>query len=175
MVKLPPSNLFKRGVKMKKSFLLAGILGSALLTGTFDCHAAQWIKNELDVPNKNVEANFYDGDSVKVHAKALGWTEKFALTSFGSAHYTKHLMEFPACKKGISAKGDVTQHQLDFQIKGGKFRMVAKRNYTKDNKLVCTDKDMGSELDTSWHEIENKSPMSERYYLLSTKYKIGDL
>ena len=159
---------------MDKKLLLAGILGSALLLGSFDCQAATWVKNDVDIPNKNVQTNFYDADSVKAHAKTLSWTEKFVLTDFGTAAYTKHLASFPACQKGIAAKGEVTQHQLDFQIKGGKFRMVAKRNYTKDNKLVCSDKDMGKDLDSTWHEIEYKTPMYERYYMLSTKYKFGD-
>ena len=159
---------------MKKN-LLAGILVSALLFGAYDCHAAHWVKNEFDVPNKNMAANYHDADSVKAHAKTISWTEKFVLTDFGSANYTKHLSKFPACQKGISANGSVDHHQLDFEIKGGKFRIVAKRNYSKDNKLICTDKDMGHELDTSWNEIENKSPMYERYYMLSTKYKTGGI
>ena len=159
---------------MKKTFI-AGVLGSVLLFGASNGHAATWIKNTFDPPNKNVEANYYDGDSVKVHGKALTWTEKFVMTDFGSAAYTKHLAEFPECKKNITAKGPVTQHQLDFQIKGGKFRLVAKRNYTKKNELICTDNEMATDLDKSWHEIEYKTPMYERHYNLVTKYKIGDL
>lgn len=159
---------------MKKN-VLAGVLGSALLMVSINCQAANWIKNEVDVPNQNVAANYYDGDSVKVVSKALNWTEKFSLTDFGAKNYTKHLMQYPACKKSIEKKGDVTQHQLDFQIKGGKYRLVAKRNYNKNNELVCTDKDMGKELDTKWKEIKYKSPMYDRYYILATKYKIGDL
>jgi hypothetical protein len=159
---------------MKKN-LLAGILGSALLFGALDCHAANWVKNEVDIPNKNVEANFYDGDSVKAHAKTLSWTEKYVMTSFGTTNYTKHLSQYPVCKQNISTKGDVTQHQLDFEIKGGKFRLVAKRNYNKKNELVCTDKDMGTELDKSWKDIPYKSPMYDRYYILVTKYKLGDI
>jgi hypothetical protein len=160
---------------MKKNFFTAGILGAALLIGAFDCQAAKWVKIDVDIPNQNVDSNYYDGDSVKVHAKTLSWTEKFVLTSFGTTHYTKHLQEFPACKAGIAAHGDVTEHRLDFQLKDGKFRLVAKRNYNVKHQLVCTDKDMGSELDTAWHDIGYKTPMYERYYNLATKYKIGDL
>jgi len=160
---------------MKKNLFLAGLLSASLLVGAANGHAADWIKNDVDVPNKNVDANFYDGDSVKAHAKTLSWTEKFVLTKFGAATYTKHLSQYPDCKKGIEAKGEVTQHQLDFEIKGGKFRLVAKRNYNKDNVLVCTDKEMGTELDKSWKDIAYKTPMYERHYNLATKYKIGDI
>jgi hypothetical protein len=158
---------------MNKLFL-TGILGSALLAGATSAHAAHWVKFEIDAPNKNVAANYYNADQVKTHAKTLSWTEKFVLTDFGSAAYTKHLSIYPACKSNISTKGDVTQHQVDLEIKGGKFRLVAKRNYNKANKLVCSDKDMGTELDRSWHEVEYKSSMYLRYYTLATKYKIGD-
>jgi len=158
-----------------KNLIIAGLLGSALLVGAASSQAATWIKIEIDIPNKNVEANYYNGKSVKVHDKTLSWTEKFVLTSFGTAAYTKHLSQYPACKRNISRKGDVTQHQVDLEIKGGKFRLVAKRNYNKANELICTDKDMGNELDKSWNEVKYQSLMYERYYLLATKYKIGDL
>lgn len=74
-----------------------------------------------------------------------------------------------------SEKGDATHHQIDFEIKEGKFRLVAKRNYNKDNELLCTDKDMGTELDKSWQDIVKGSPMYERYYILVTKYKLGNI
>ena len=146
-----------------------------LLGGTIDGHAADWVKNNSDIPNKNLEANYYDSKSVKVHKKTLSWTEKFVLTSFGSKSYTKHLSEFPECQKNISSLGDVTHHQMDLEIKNGKFRTVAKRNYNKDNKVVCTDKDMGSELDKAWHDIPYQSPMYFREYELVTKYKLGNI
>jgi hypothetical protein len=158
-----------------KNVFIAGILGTALLIGPSLGHAESWILNTMDVPNKNLASNYYDGDSVRVHEKALKWTEKFVLTDFGSTKYSKHLSQYPACKSNIEKLGNVTYHQLDFEIKGGKFRTVAKRNYTKDNKLVCTDRDTGKDLDKNWHEVEYKSAMYERYYNLATKYKIGDL
>jgi len=139
------------------------------------CHAANWIKNNADIPNKNMEANFYDSNSVKVHNKTLYWTEKTVLTNFGSKYYTKHLSQYPACQKSISSKGDVTYHQIDLEIKNGKFRTVAKRNYNKSNKLLCTDKDMGTEFDTSWKEIPYQSPIYFREYELITKYKLGNI
>ena len=160
---------------MKKNLLLAGILGSALLMGALDCHAAKWVKNDVDVPNKNVEANYYDANSVKTHAKSLYWTEKYALTEFGTKNYTKHLAQFPACQKNIASKGEVTHHQLDFEIKEGKFRLLAKRNYNKKDELICTDKDMGSEFDKSWEDVKFRSPMSERYYIFVTKFNIGNI
>lgn len=158
---------------MRKS-VLAGVLGAALLTA-FNCQAADWIKNNFDIPNKNVEGNYYDGQSVKAKDRTLSWTEKFELTPFGAEHYTKHLETFPACKAGIKAKGPVTMHQMDFEIKDGKFRIVAKRNYTKKGDIVCTDKDMNHELSTDWHDIKQRGPMYERYYMLVTKYKLGNI
>jgi hypothetical protein len=158
-----------------KMNVLAGVVASALLTMSVSCLAADWVKNEVDIPNKNVEANFYDGQSVKSSGKTMSWTEKYLLTQFGATHYSRHLQQFPACKKNMAAKGEVTQHQMDFEIKQGKFRVVAKRNYNKDGELVCTDKEMGNELDSSWRDIVYKSPMYERYYILVTKYQLGNI
>lgn len=155
--------------------LIAGILGMALLVGTFDCNAANWVVNEVDVPNKNVEKNFYDSKSVKVRKKTLSWTEKTVLTDFGATYYTKHLNQYPACQKNIAAKGEVKFHQIDLEIKNGKFRTVAKRNYNNAAELLCTDKDMGNDFDKSWKEIEYGTPIYERHYLLTTKYKLGDI
>lgn len=160
---------------MKKGICITVILSAVLLSGALACHAANWVKNDADIPNKNMEANFYDSKSVKVHHKTLSWTEKTVLTSFGSQYYTKHLSQYPACQKGITAKGDVTHHQIDLEIKKGKFRTVAKRNYNKDNELVCTDKDMGTEFDTTWKEIPYQSPIYFREYELVTKYKLGNI
>ncbi|HXE95221.1 MAG TPA: hypothetical protein VN642_02360 [Dongiaceae bacterium] len=160
---------------MKRNAVFAVVLGAVLLMGSLNCHAADWVKQNVDIPNKSVDANFYDGSSVKAHNKTLSWTEKFVLTDFGAKHYTKHLSTFQACKENIAKKGDAAYHQLDFEIKEGKFRVVAKRNYNKDNVLLCTDKDMGTDLDKSWNEIIKGSPMYERYYTLATKYKIGDI
>ena len=160
---------------MKKNLLLAGFLGAALLIGSVDCHAANWTKIEVDMPNKNVEGNYYDSDNVKGVKKTLSWTEKFVLTDFGTKSYTKHLSQYPACKKNIAKKGEVTHHQIDLEIKEGNFRLVAKRNYNKKNELVCTDKEMGTELDKSWRDVKYQSPMYNRYYILVTKYKLRDI
>lgn len=160
---------------MKMNVFTVLVLGSILLMGAIECHAESWVKNDIDIPNKTIEANFYDSDSVKVHGKTLSWTEKFTLTSFGVTYYTRHLSKFPACQQSILKKGDAAYHQLDFEIKNGKFRLVAKRNYNKDNELLCTDKDMGTDLDKSWKDIEYGTPMYERHYLLVTKYKLGDI
>jgi hypothetical protein len=161
---------------MLKNAFTAGLLGALLLAGAIDCHAEKWVKNNVDVPNQNVDANYFDGDSVKGHekTKTLSWTEKFVMTPFGEKSYTKHLSQYPECQKSIEKKGSVAFHQIDFEIKEGKWRMVAKRNYSKDKKLLCTDKDMGTELDKSWYEVEYKSPMYERYYIFVTKYKLGN-
>jgi len=160
---------------MKKIVIFAGVLGTALLVGSLEGHAAEWVKNNTDIPNKNVEANFYDSTSVKVRNKTLSWTEKTVLTSFGATYYTKYLSKYPACQKNISNDGEAAYHQIDLEIKAGKFRTVAKRNYSKTNKLLCTDKDMGAEFDKSWHDIPYQSPMYFREYELVTKYKLGNI
>ena len=160
---------------MKKGIHIIVTLSVVLLLGTLVCHAADWIKNNVDFPNKNVEANYYDSKSVKVRNKTLTWTEKTILTSFGAQYYSKHLSNYPVCQEKISTLGEATHHQIDFEIKSGKYRTVAKRNYNKDNKLLCTDKDMGTELDKSWHEIQYQSPMYFREYELVTKYKLGNI
>lgn len=160
---------------MKKGICITVILSAVLLFGTLVCHAANWIKNNADIPNKNVEANYYDAKSVKVRNKTLCWTEKTVLTSFGSQFYTKHLSQYPACQKSIASKGDVTYHQIDLEIKKGKFRTVAKRNYNKDDELLCTDIDMGTEFEKTWKEIPYQSPIYFREYELVTKYKLGNI
>lgn len=159
---------------MKRN-VVAGMLGFVLLVGAVDGHAEKWVKNNVDVPNQNLEANYYDSQSVKVRGKTISWTEKFVLTDFGEKAYSKHLMQYPACSANIEKKGAVTYHKIDFEIKDGKFRTVAKRNYNKNNELICTDKEMGTEFDKNWYEIVYKSPMYERHYILVTKYKLGNL
>lgn len=160
---------------MLRNVCMTAVFSFVLLLGTIDGHAEKWVKNSVDVPNKNLKANFYDADSVKAKEKTISWTEKFVLTSFGSENYTKHLSQYPACRDSIAKNGSVTHHKIDFEIKEGKFRTVAKRNFNKTNKLLCTDKDMGTEFDKQWHEIVYKTPMYERHYILVTKYKLGNL
>ncbi|MDD2853503.1 MAG: hypothetical protein PHY09_16575 [Desulfuromonadaceae bacterium] len=160
---------------MKRNVCAATVFGLVLLAGAFEGHAEEWVKMEFDIPNQNLEANYYDTKSVKGHNKTISWTEKYALTSFGEKKYSKHLSQYPACRKSIEKDGNVTYHKMDFEIKEGKFRVVARRNYNKANGLVCTDKDMGKELDKSWKEIAPKSPMMEREYLFVSKYKLGNI
>ncbi|MFA7402530.1 MAG: hypothetical protein WC007_00945 [Pelobacteraceae bacterium] len=160
---------------MKKNVFVVVAFGMVLLGGAVVGHAADWIKNNADIPNKNLEANYYDSKSVKVRKKTLTWTEKTVLTSFGATYYSKHLSKYPACQKSMSSKGEATHHQMDFEIKSGKYRIVAKRNYNKANELLCTDKNMGTELDKSWQEITYQSPMYFREYELVTKYKLGNV
>lgn len=158
-----------------RNVCMTAVFGVVMVLGVIDGHAETWVKNNVDVPNKNLAANYYDADSVKTKKKTIFWTEKFVLTSFGSEAYTKHLLQYPACSDSIAKKGSVTHHKIDFEIKEGKFRTVAKRNFNKDDKLLCTDKDMGTEFDKQWHEIVFKSPMYERHYILVTKYKLGEI
>jgi hypothetical protein len=161
--------------RMKKNVSRVVSLSLVLLTGALVCHAADWVKNSGDIPNKNVEASFYDAKSVKVRKKTLCWTEKTVLTGYGSTYYTRHLSQYPACQKNIAAKGEVAHHQLDMEIKQGKFRTVAKRNYNKANELLCTDKDMGTELNKEWKDIPYQSPIYFREYELVTKYNLGEI
>jgi len=160
---------------MKRNLIVAAVIGFVMLTAAMDVHAEKWVKNNFDIPNENLEANYHDSDSVKTHKKTISWTEKFNLTSLGEKSYSKHLMQYPECLKNIEKKGNVTYHKNYFEIKEGKFRIVARRNYNKSNELVCSDKDMGTEIDKKWNEIQNKSPMSERYYMFVTKYNVGNL
>jgi len=160
---------------MSRIVCVAGMLGCVLLLGAVDGHAEKWVKNNVDVPNQNLEANFYDADSVKTKGKTIRWTEKFTLTELGQRSYSKHLMQYEACRSSIEKKGNVAYHKIDFEIKQGKFRTVAKRNYNTSDELVCTDKDMGTEFDKKWYEVEFRTPMYNRYYQIVTKYKLGNL
>jgi len=167
--------MFRGESNMKRNVFLGGFLGSIILFGALNCHAEQWVKINVDVPNKNLESDYYDSDSVKTHHKTLSWTEKFVLTDLGEKSYTKHLTQYPVCREKIEKKGSVVYHKVDFEIKNGKFRTVAKRNYNKNNELMCTDKDMGTELDKKWYDIEYGSPMYRRHYILVSKFNIPDL
>ena len=158
---------------MKQAFFLSGVLGIALLAGAVDCHAEKWVKKEFT--SKAVESNYEDADSVKAKGKSILWTEKFVLTPQGAKSYNELLSKYKGCKEGIAKKGEVTQHQIDYEIEKGKYRHVAKRNYNKNNEVVCTDKEMDATFDLSWHRIGRKSPMEDTYYNLVTKYKLPDL
>jgi len=157
---------------MKKAFFLTGVLGFALVAGAMDCHAEKWVKKEFT--SKGVEANFEDADSVKQKDKSIFWSEKYVLTPEGLKGYSKKLEGLKGCKAGIAKKGEVTHYVLDYEIKDGKYRHVAQRNYNKNNELVCTDKEMEKVVDMTWHKIGRKSPMEDTYYNLVTKYKLND-
>lgn len=157
-------------MKMKKNVILSGVIGSVLLVGTLVCHAEKWDKNEYK--DKTIESGYYDVDSIKVEGKAVGWTEKYILTSEGATFVTSQIMKHQACKQSIAKKGNVAQYQLDYQIEKGKFRGVAKRYYNKANELLCTDKDTGNEFNTSWNKIVRGSPIQQAHYDLVTKYKV---
>lgn len=157
---------------MKKAFFMTGVLGVALMAGSI-CHAENWVKKEFT--SKVVEANYEDADSVKMTKdKAIHWSEKFVLTEEGRKNYNRHLSTFKGCKEAITKKGDVAYHVMDYEIKDGKYRHLAKRNYNKNNELVCTDKEMDKSVDMAWHRIGRKSPMEDTYYNLVTKYKLKD-
>lgn len=155
---------------MKRGFFVTGVLGVVLLAGALDCQAEKWVKKEFT--SKAIEANYEDADSVKVKDKSLTWTEKYVLSAEGAKNYNAHLQKFKACKDNLAKKGEVTYHQVDYEILDGKYRHLAKRNYNKNNEVVCTDKDMDKEFDLSWHRIGRKSPMEDTLYNLITKYKL---
>lgn len=160
---------------MNRTRLVGGMAGVLLLLAAVNGHAEKWVQINFNVPNQNLETNYYDAHSVKAVGKTITWTEKFVLTGFGQKSYTKHLLQYPACRTNIESNGDVAYHKIDFEIKQGKYRTVAKRNYTKEGKLVCTDREMGTEFDKKWYEIEYKTPMYERHYLMVSKHKMGKL
>ncbi|MEI6704353.1 MAG: hypothetical protein WCL71_12595 [Deltaproteobacteria bacterium] len=155
---------------MKKNVFLAGIVGFALLFGALVCHAEKWDKN--DYGDVSIESSYYDVDSIKVQEKLVSWTEKYILTSAGSKFTTSEASKHPVCKQNITKKGAVTHYQLDYQIESKKFRGAAKRYYNKDNELLCTDKDTGTEFKTSWNKIVRGSPIQNAQYDLVTKYKV---
>ena len=156
---------------MKKNVILSGVMGAVLLFGTLVCHAEKWDKNKY--VDKTVESAYYDADSIKVQGKTVSWTEKSVLTSGGATFVTGDIKKYEACKQNIEKKGNVTQYQVDYQIEKGKYRGVALRYYNKANEIVCTDKDMGNEFNTSWNKIVRGSPIQQSHYDLVTKYKVN--
>lgn len=160
---------------MKRHVSMAGMIALMILACTSVVRAEKWVKNSVDLPNQNIEANYFDSASIKVNGALLSWTEKFVLSEFGGKHYTKHLMQYPACRENIDKKGAVAYHQIDFEISKGKARRVAKRNYTAKDELICTDKEMGTEFNTEWSEIEYGSAMYNRYYIFVSKYNVGNI
>ena len=155
---------------MKKNVILSGVMASVLLFGTLVCHAEKWDKNEY--VDKTIASGYYNSDSIKVRGKVVNWTEKYILTSEGITFITTQLSKHQVCKQNIAKKGNVTQYQLDYQIENKKYRGVAKRYYNKANELLCTDKDTGSEFNTSWNKILRGSPIQQAQYDLVTKYKV---
>ena len=156
---------------MKKKVILSGVMVSVLLTGTMVCQAAKWDKNSFK--GKGIEAGFYDVDSIKVKGKLTKWTEKYVFAPDGIKHFTGTLSQNTECKQNIEELGDVTQFQVDYQVKNGKYRGTGKRYYNKSNKLICANSDLGNEFDTKWHEILRGSPIEDAIYELVTKYKVN--
>jgi hypothetical protein len=150
--------------------ILAGVVGCLLLVGPIVCHAEKWDKNNYK--DRSVEAAYYDTDSIKVHGKAINFTVKCILRSDDAKKTTLNLSKYPTCKQSIDKMGDVAQYQQDYQIEDGKARLIAVRYYTKSDKVLCTDKDMGKEVNKSWVKITRNSPMQDIYYDLVTKYKV---
>ena len=154
---------------MRSKIVLLGIMGG-LLFGSVVCKAEKWDKN--DFQSKTVEAAYYNADSVKVRKQAVSWTEKSIFTSDGAVSISGGISKYESCKKKISEAGTATHSQADYMIKKGKIRLVAKRYYNKDNKILCTDKDMGKDFNKSWLEIERFSAAEKAQYDLVTKYKV---
>lgn len=158
---------------MKHAAIIGMLAVSCVLSGANNGHAAKWVKNAND--NPMIEATYHDANSVKVVKEVLRWTEKTVVAKDKLKAYQNNLAKYEVCKQNMDQYGEVTHHQIDYEIKKGQFRRVAKRNYNNDNKLICTDKDMGKDYDKTWHPITRRSPIEETYFHLVTKYKIPDL
>jgi len=157
---------------MKRNVILSGVTVSVLLLGTLVSHAEKWDKN--DYAGNGIESGFYNVDSIKVKNKTVSWTEKYIFASSNIDGVTKKLSKFKACKQGIAQKGSITQFQIDYEIENNaKYRGVAERYYSKNNEIICTDKDLSAEeFDTSWHDLVRHSAMEQAYYDLVTRYKV---
>ena len=143
---------------------------TVLIFGTLVCHAEKWDKN--DYTGATIESGYYDASSIKIKGKVVSWTEKYVLADGSVSFVNKALSKHEACKKSIAENGNVTQYQLDYQIKKDEYRGVAKRYYNKANKLICTDKDTANEFESAWNKISRQSPIEQAKYDLVTKYKV---
>jgi hypothetical protein len=169
---------------MKQTIFLAGIV-SVFLVGTLDCRAEKWDKK--DYSHELVESAYYDADSVKVQGKSVSWTEKYLYTKDGAKAVAEKISKHKVCKENIAKKGGLSSIRADYQIEKVKyegkakikkthdlrFRKVAERYYNKANEVLCTDKDLGGEMDGSWSTIRRASPPQEAFYDLVTKYKVN--
>lgn len=155
---------------MRKKAISSLVTASVLIFGALVCHAEKWDKH--DYSGGTIESGYYDAQSIKVTGNQVNWTEKYILTPEGASFVTGELSKYEGCKQNIAKKGNVTQYQLDYEIRKGEFRGVAKRYYNKAKKLVCTDKDTGKEFKYGWRQIERGSPIEQAKYDLVTKYKV---
>jgi hypothetical protein len=155
---------------MKKNVILSAVILFTLMLNTLVCHAAKWDKNTY--ADTLIESGYYDAKSIKVKGKVVSWTEKYLLTNEGVTFTAAELSKHEVCKENIEKLGAVSQFQIDYQIKKNNFHGTAKRYYTKDNKLLCTNKDTGDNFKTDWKKIERGSPMMDAQYDLVTKYKV---
>lgn len=164
----------KKEKRMGKSLLAIGGFMAFISITTGTGHAEKWVKNRVTSSTiKIVTASYHDADSVKVKDKTLSWTEKTELNDEGARIYSEDLRKHAGCKTNMETMGNVTQHQIDYQINDGKFRRIAKRNYNKKNELVCTDKEMGSDFVTGWLPVERPSAIEQTYYDLYVRYNLG--
>jgi len=159
---------------MRKHVMVAGIVGSMLVLSAALSQAASWVQTSSK-SNKVVETVYYDETSVKAQGKTVSWTEKYLFTPGSSQFNTKHLAQYPVCKKGIEKKGEVTHAEMDFEMKGDKYRCTAIRNFNKKNELICTNKDMGEEVDTNWQDLLRNTAKYDMYYLFVSKHNLGAL
>ncbi len=155
---------------MINKYIMSGVMGAALLFVTQMSYAEKWDKNGYS--DATIETGYYDVSSFKVKGKLVSWTEKYIFTGPGAAFANTELVKYKKCKDVIDKKGNVTQYQLDYQIENNKFRGAAKRYYTKENELICTNKDTGDDFKTDWHTIVRRSPIEQAEYDMVTKYKI---
>ncbi len=162
--------LKEKEMSMKMNVILAGVTGTVLIFGTLVSYAAKWDKNGY--VDSQIESGFYNVDSIKVKGKVVSWTEKYILTGAGATFINSEMSKHEACKENVAKYGEVTQYQLDYEIKANEYRGVAKRYYNKENKLICTNKDTGKNFSSEWIKIIPRSPIQGAKYDLVTKYKV---
>lgn len=151
--------------------LFFGVLGCLVLGAVAGQAAEKWDKNSYT--DKAIRSGYYDASSVKSKGGVVSWTERYVLTPEGIEYVNTELSKHPACKEKIAKEGKVVEYQLDYEVKNNKqYRGVAKRYYNKANKVVCTDKETGTDFNTGWRTIERYSPIQQAQYDLVTKYKV---
>lgn len=151
--------------------LLCGALAGFVLCAVAGQAAEKWEKNSYT--DKAISSGYYDATSIKSKGGVVSWTERYVLTPEGVEYVNNELSKHPVCKEKIAKDGQVVEYQLDYEVKNNKlYRGAAKRYYNKPNKIICTNKETGTDFNTEWRKIERYSPIQQAQYDLVTKYKV---